>query len=505
MVLTAAAAYEELIRRTREVAVIHSAAELLGWDELTQMPAGGVEHRGNQLAVLAGICHERATDPRLGELLDVLEGLPATGDPESPVPSNVRELRRRYRRLTRLPRSLIEELARITSTAQQVWEVAKAEEDFPRLRPWLERIVALKRNEAECLSQGGSLYDALLDDYEPGLSQETVQQVFAALRSDLQDLLAQILACDQRAPTAILRRDFPIDRQRIFIETLAGAAGFDFQRGRLDTTTHPFFSSIGPDDCRITTRFDPHQVSEAIFATLHEVGHGLYEQGLDPAHYGTPWGESAWLSIHESQARLWENLVGRTRPFWAHFFPVACQVFPDALHGVTLDEFYRAINHVEPGSNRVRADQVTYDLHIMIRFELEQSLISGDLPLTDLPAAWNRLYEQYLGVRPPSDAEGCLQDSHWASGMFGYFPGYTLGNIYAAQIFAAAEAELGDLQPRFAVGQFGELLEWLGHNIYRHGQRYPTAELIRRVTGGPLDHGPCMSALRTRYAELCGF
>lgn len=496
--------YEELIRRTREVALIHSAAEVLGWDELTYMPAGGVEHRGNQLAVLAGIVHERSTDPRLGDLLDALEDSSLTSDPESLVASNVRELRRRYQRLVRLPRSLLEELARVTSTAQQVWEVARAEDDFDRLRPWLERIVALKRNEAECLCEPGRQYDALLEDYEPSLCQERLQELFGALRADLQDLLARILGSDPKAHTAILRRDFPIDRQRIFVETLAGAVGFDFQRGRLDTTSHPFFSSIGPDDCRITTRFDPRQVSEAIFATLHEVGHGLYEQGLDPAHYGTPLGESAWLSIHESQARLWENLVGRTRPFWEHFFPVACQVFHDALHGVTLDEFYRAVNHVQPGTNRVRADQVTYDLHIMVRFELEQTLLSGDLPLSDLPGAWNQLYEEYLGVRPANDAEGCLQDSHWASGMFGYFPGYTLGNIYAAQIFAAATGQLGDLGPQFAAGQFGELLDWLTRNVYRHGQRYSTSELIRRVTGSPLDHRPFISTLRTRYAELCG-
>jgi carboxypeptidase Taq len=504
MPMNAQAAYAELVRRTREAAVVLSCAELLSWDELTYMPPGGIENRGSQMAFLAGLHHERSTDPRIGELLNELESSPLIADAESPAAVNVRELRRTYSRQTRLPRPLVEELARVTSVAQQEWETAKEDDRFSLVQPWLERIVSLKRDEAECLGHQGVAYDALLDEYEPGMTSRELSVLFESLRTDLMPLLQRILASGRRPHVAILRRDFPIDRQHVFAETLASTLGFDFHRGRLDTTSHPFFSAIGPGDCRITTRYRHNQFSEAFFATLHEVGHALYEQGLDPEHYGTPMGESSSLGIHESQSRLWENNLGRSRAFWEHFLPQAQQVFHEALHGVTLDEFYHAVNHVEPSLNRVRADQVTYDLHVIVRFEMEQALISGDLPVGEIPAVWNEKYQHYLGVTPPSDSEGCLQDSHWAAGMFGYFSGYTLGNVFAAQLFAAATRELGDLSSQFAEGDFSAMLNWLRRHIHHHGQRYSAPDLIRRATGSTPDHRPFIVALEQRYGELYG-
>jgi carboxypeptidase Taq len=497
------AAYEELLRRARENAVLLSCAELLSWDELTHMPPGGAENRGEQMALLFGLHHRRSSDPRLGELLSAVESdcsLLTDGQLAS-----ARELRRRYDRAVRLPPSLIEEQARVTSVAQREWELAKDNDDFPRALPWLERILRLKRAEAECLladGKGGgkhaSAYDALLDDYEPGATSRQLQSLFESLRAGLMPLLDRIVGSPRWRPTNVLRRDYPVDRQRVFVESVAASLGFDFHQGRLDPTAHPFFSAIGPGDCRITTRYRQNEFGEAFFATLHEVGHALYEQGLDPAHYGTPLGESASLGIHESQSRLWEQRVGRGLPFWRHFYPLAKQVFHEALHGVSLETFHRAVNHVEPSFNRVRADAVTYNLHILLRFEIEQALVAGELPAADLPAAWREKHVQYLGLAPPNDAEGCLQDSHWAGGMFGYFPGYTLGNLIAAELFEAAERDLGDLSESFAVGEFSPLLTWLREKIHRHGQRYSASELILRATGSPLDHRAYLRATAER-------
>jgi carboxypeptidase Taq len=495
------AAYEELIRRTREESLLASCAELLGWDELTYMPRGGVENRGNQMAYLAGLQHEKGTAPRLGDLLDGLEGSGLVSDPDSPAAVNVREIRRVYDRATRLPRKLVEDLARVTSLAQQEWLAALEHSDYARFRPWLEKVVVLKRREAECQGHD-TLYDALLDEHEPGVRSEDVAALFDALRRALVPLANALTHAARQPNPAPCQREYPVDRQRAFGEAVARAVGFDFQRGRLDTTAHPFFSPIGPGDCRITARYRPHDFNDGFFSILHEVGHGLYEQGLDPKHYGTPMGEPTSLGMHESQARLWENAVGRSRAFWQHFFPRARQVFPEALHDVALADFHFAVNQVEASLNRVRADEVTYNLHILIRFELEQALVQGDLKAADLPGAWNEAYRHYLGVVPKNDAEGCLQDGHWASGLIGYFPTYTLGNVFAAQLFARAREELGGLDDAFREGNFADLLNWLCQQVHRHGSRYRAARLIELATGSAPDHRPLIDSLRTKYAEM---
>jgi carboxypeptidase Taq len=494
------AAYDELLRRAREETLLASCGALLGWDELTYMPRGGVANRGNQMAYLAGLEHDLATDPRIGELLEEVEGSPLVE--HAPAAVNVREIRRVYDRAARVPRQLVEDLARTTSAAQQAWVAARQDSNFAYFRPWLTKIVALKRREAEAIGYTTVPYDALLDEYEPGATTQELTRLYAALRRDLVPLLAAIGTARRRPNVALLHREFPIDRQRIFGEAVAAALGFDFENGRLDTTSHPFFSTIGPGDCRITTRYNATNFSEAFFGLLHELGHGLYEQGLDPEHYGTPLGEAVSLGMHESQARLWENLVGRSRPFWEHFFPRARHVFHETLADVTLDDFYRAVNHVEPSCNRVQADEVTYNLHILVRFELEQVLLSGDLKPGDVPSAWNEAYRHYLGVTPANDAEGCLQDGHWSSGLMGYFPTYTLGSLFSAQLFARATKELSDLDSQFVRGDYSALLGWLRAKIYRRGRRYPAAELIERVTGAPPDHRPLLHALQQKYGEL---
>ena len=456
------------------------------------------------MALLAGLHHERATDPTLADLLAAVEGSDLVADTASAEAANVREWRRTYDRVRRMPRSLVEELARVTTVAQGVWVAARRDNDFAAFRPSLETIIALKRQEGACLAQaGGTPYDALLDEYEPGARGADLTRLFEALRGELVPLVAAIAGSSHRTPT-LPPGDYPIPSQRIFGETVAAALGFDFERGRLDTTAHPFCSGIGPGDCRITTRFDPTDFADGFFSILHEVGHGLYEQGVDPAHAGTPMGEAVSLGVHESQSRLWENGVGRSRAFWEYWLPFARRIFREPLHATQIDAFYATVNRVEPSLIRVQADEATYNLHILIRFELEQALIGGDLAVGDLPAAWNAKYRDFLGITPPDDAAGCLQDIHWAAGLIGYFPTYTLGNLYAAQLRNRAEVDLGGLDPAIARGDFAPLLVWLRTKIHRQGQRYPASTLIEQATGATLDHHPLIRSLRDKYAPLYG-
>ena len=496
------AAYHELIRRSQEIALLASCAELLAWDEDTYMPPGGVENRARQLAYLAGLQHERATDPRLGDVLDELEESELARAPHSPEGANIREILRSYRRHTRLPRELVEELAHVTSLAQHEWAVARQNADFPRFLPWLERVVSLKRREAESLGGAGSLYDVLLDDFEPGTTSRDLSRLFDELRSELAPLAAALAQARRRPNVGILHRDYPVERQRLFAESVAEAVGFDFNSGRIDAAPHPFSSPIGPGDTRLTTRHHPTSFTDGVLVTLHEVGHGLYEQGLDPVHAGTPMGEAASLAVHESQARLWENLVGRGQPFWKHFFPRARRTFRGALADVAFDHFHLALNAVEPSLIRVQADEVTYNLHILIRFELERALIADDLRPSELPHAWAAAYRRHLGVTPTNDADGCLQDGHWAAGQFGYFPTYTVGNVYASQLFAAAERACGGFNETFARGDFSGLLGWLRTNVHREGMRFPAAPLIERATGSPPNARPFIERLRRKFGEL---
>lgn len=497
--------YDELIHELRQIAILGSCSSVLGWDEQTYMPDAGAEHRANQLGLLAGLTHERATAPRLGELLGQLETGKFASDGETPQAVNIREARRDFDRATKLPRRLVEELSRATTLGQHAWVEARKHSNFAHFLPHLEKIVALKREEAAAIGYGaGAPYDALLDDYEAGMTAAQVQSLFAPLRESLVKLIAQIVDSGKQPDVSLLEREYPVAAQRSFSIHAAKAIGFDFRSGRLDEAAHPFCSDVGPGDTRMTTRYDPHHFPGAFFGTLHESGHGIYDQGLDKSAWGTPMGSAVSLGIHESQSRMWENFVGRSKPFWRHFYPPAQAVFSQALGDVPLADFYWAINDVRPSFIRVEADEATYNLHIMLRFELEQPLISGDLAPAEVPAVWNETFTRYFGITPPDDAQGCLQDIHWSHGGIGYFPTYTLGNMYAAQFFEAARRDLGDLDGQFVEGNYRPLKEWLNANIHRPGKQYRAQRLVEVVTGKPLSHEPLLRHLRTKYGELYG-
>ena len=495
-------AYQRLIAEVKQIALLGSCAGVLGWDERTYMPKGGAAHRAEQLALLVGMMHERATAPQIGEWLAEIDA--GVYEPHSEAAVNVREIRRGYERAVKLPRSLVEELARVTTMAQQVWRDARTKSDYALFQPHLQTVLDLKRREAAALGTGATAYDALLDDYEPGETTENLTRVFSALRDELVELVGAIAESTKKSDEAILRREYPIGQQEAVGKLAAAQIGFDFDRGRLDITTHPFCSGIGPGDTRLTTRYNPRFFSEAFFSTLHEAGHGIYDQGLSEARYGTPMGESVSLGIHESQSRMWENFVGRSRGFWTYFFPTVQDAFPNALIGVSEGDFYAAVNAVAPSFIRVEADEATYNLHIMLRFEIEQALIDSGLKAEDVPGVWNETFEKYLGLTPPNDALGCLQDVHWSGGGIGYFPTYALGNLYAAQFFEQAREDVGDLNAQFAEGNFAPLKHWLTDKIYSQGQRYRAGDLVEVVTGKPLSHEPLMRHLRAKYEPLYG-
>jgi len=498
------ASYEQLILRVKECRLLESCAHLLGWDERTYMPRRGSKHRGDQMALIARLAHDMLTSAAIGDLLGEVEASDMVADPDSIEAANVREIRRAHNRAAKLPRKLVEELARTATQAQQVWDQARKDDDFAAFQPWLDKIVSLKRQEAQAVGYEEAPYDALLDEYEPGATTAEITRVFADLEAELVPLIASIVESGTQPQTDILLREYPVDRQVIFGQAAAAAIGFDFSAGRLDVTTHPFCSTPGPGDSRLTTRYNPRQFNEGFFGILHEAGHGIYEQGLPAEHFGTPCGAAASLGIHESQSRLWENQIGRGRLFWEHFFPRARQVFIDALGDVSLDDFVLAINDVRPSFIRIEADEATYNLHIILRFELEQALVSGDLVPADVPGAWNDKFHQLLGMTPPSYRAGCLQDIHWSFGGIGYFPTYTLGNLYAAQFMEQARADLPDLDEDLRRGDFGELKSWLNDRIHRHGQRWRAADLCRRVTGRDLSPQPLLQYLRQKYSLLYG-
>lgn len=496
------ALFEQLVGHTRETALWHSIAELLEWDERTIMPLGAGLYRADQVTLLSGMIHRRRTDSRIGEWLAELEHGPLAADPHSDTGATIRQLRRQYDKLTKLPAELVEELTRTSLLGQQAWVEARKNDDFAAFQPLLEKSVHLKRRQAEAIGYAQCPYDALLDDYEPGETTENLASVLAALRAELVPLVAAIAGSDRAAPIEIVHRRFPIPDQEAFGKQAATAVGFDFHRGRLDVTHHPFCAEMGPHDCRITTRYDESSFSTAFFGVLHEAGHGLYDQGLRVDQYGLPPGSFASLGIHESQSRMWENLVGRSFSFWQHFFPLAQRKFPNALGDVALEDFYFAINDVRPSLIRVEADEATYNLHIIIRFELEKELINDAFPISELRTAWREKYRDYLDVTPVNDADGVLQDIHWSAGLFGYFPTYSLGNLYAAQFFAQAERELGSLEQSFARGEFAPFLDWLRRNIHQRGHCYSAAELIRLVTGEPLSQQSMLRYLRAKYEPL---
>ncbi len=494
-------AYEAFIRRVKEIHLARSTEGLLEWDQETYMPPKGSETRAAQLAFIAGLAHDLLTHEDFGRLLGDVE---REGSEDPVAAANVREMRRKYDRAVKIPTPLMQDVVRTAALARDAWLKARRESVFDVLAPHLLRLVELKREVAQRVGYEAEPYDALLDEFEPGARAAGIQQVFDELKRELVPLVQAIKDAPRQPDTSVLQRECPVAAQAEFGRRIAAAMGFDFEAGRLDISAHPFCSGSSPLDVRLTSRYDEHYLPMSLFGILHEAGHGLYEQGLDPQHIDTPMGTATSLGIHESQSRLWENLVGRSHAFWVHFFPSLQAAFP-SLTDVLLDDWYFAINAVRPSFIRVEADEVTYNLHIMLRFDLERRLIAGQLAVKDVPAAWNERMRELLGITPASDAEGCLQDIHWSMGIFGYFPTYSLGNLYAAQFYNAACAALPDLDAQIARGDLQTLRAWLRENIHRHGARYRPGELVQVVTGAPLSHRPFVDYLRRKYQPLYGF
>lgn len=494
-------AFKELVNRSREIAALTTVEELLNWDQRTLMPPKAAPWRAEQITLLSGMIHEKTVDPRRGELLEQLSQDPDL-DPQSDQGVIVSRLNRQFQKESRVPKRLVEELSRTRVLAHESWVSARETNEFSLFSGHLEKIVELLREKTAAIGFETCAYDVLLDDYEPDARSEDVRSVFAALRDDLVPLIDRIKGSRRKPDVSLIQRKYDVDQQRKLGVLAADKIGFDFESGRLDVTHHPFCTTLGPNDCRITTRYNEQHFNTAFFGTLHEAGHGLYEQGLRKDQFGLPTGEYCSLGIHESQSRLWENMVGRSLAFWKYFFPVACEYFPAALDDVSVEQFFAAVNFVEPSLIRVEADEATYSLHIIIRFELEQELFAGDLTVNDLPDAWRERYQKYLGICPDTDSEGVLQDVHWSEALFGYFPTYALGNLYAAQFFRAAEASCGSFEELFELGQFQPLLDWLRLNVHEVGKSKTATQILRDATGEELDHRPMIEYLTSKYRQI---
>jgi carboxypeptidase Taq len=498
--MTPSAVYAWLMEHSRETTYLRSVKKLLAWDQRTHIPEKGHAHRTGQLGILARLIHERDTDPRVGEHLARLEASALVQDPEGVEAVNVREWRRAYDLAVKIPQELAVALTRTAAEGQTVWERTRLLSDWQTFEPYLERLVSLKKEQAQALGYEREPYDPLLDLYEVGETAAGVAAIFAPLREATLKLLPEIPDRFRCPDTGILRRHFSVSLQEKFARAAAARLGYDFSAGRLDVTAHPFSTGVGPGDARITTRYDEHFFPMAFFGVLHEAGHAMYNQGLPEEHWGAPRGEPVSLAIHESQSRLWENLVGRSHAFWRYFHPAAQELFP-ALAGVSLKAFYCAINEVRPSLIRVEADEITYNLHIIFRFELERALMRGDLAVADLPGAWNGHMAEYLGLTPPDFATGVMQDVHWSGGHIGYFPTYALGNLYAAQFFAKAQEELGDLGEMFAQGEFAPLLDWLRQKIHSQGSRHRPRDLVKAVTGAGPEARHLLAYFRRKFIE----
>ena len=500
--MTPQEAYGKLTTEMKRISTIASSMSVLHWDLETYMPPAGSAHRGEQMSAISGLVHEMFIAPEVGEWISAVEGSGLVTDPLSDAAVNVRELRRQYDRATKIPTTLVEEFSRVTARAHHEWLEARAESDFSKFQSSLARIIELNREQAACIDPHADAYDTLMDDYEPGMTSAEMSGVFAKLAEELPDLVEEIVSSDTQPDGSIFDRPYDLPSQKTFAHVLSSVIGLDLNGATIHTTVHPFCSCPGPGDVRVNTRYNHNDVSDMVFSVLHEDGHAIYDQGLDPAHYGLPRGEAVSLGIHESQSRMWENFVGRSHAFWEYMLPIARGIFPEALRGVSVDEFYFVANKVDRGFIRVEADEVTYNLHVLLRFEMEQRIIRGDIAVADIPGAWNARFKELLHVEVPNDTKGCLQDVHWSGGSFGYFPTYTLGNLYSAQIYNTAGKELGDLDAQFRVGDFTTLREWLNKKVHTHGMRYRASDLVKEITGEPLTHTYLMDHLKGKLGPL---
>jgi carboxypeptidase Taq len=479
---------------------MESMKALLHWDQRTCLPKGGHAHRAQQVATITALLHRHRTDPLCGEMLARAETC-IPGGPVSDEGVNIREWRRYYDRATKVPEPLAIEISKASSEGELAWQSMRPQNDWKGFLPYLDRIVDLKRQEAAALSTGGDIYDALIEDFEPGENARNIELLFDRLAAALAGLLAKIEASPRKPDPSSLHGDSPALVQENFIKQTIVRLGYDLNAGRLDSSAHPFTSKIGPGDVRITTRFDPNSFVMALFSSIHETGHALYEQGLPVEHWGTPRGRSISMAIHESQSRMWENMVGRSYGFWKYFYPQARKHF-SWLNEIDIDRFIFALNRVTPSLIRTEADEVTYNLHIIMRFKLERMLIAGELEPADLPDAWNAGMGKCFNLPVPDYADGVMQDVHWPSGAIGYFPSYALGNMYAAQFYAKAEKDLGNLQEMFEAGEFSVFLEWLRKNIHSQGGRHLPRDLVREAAGEELSADYLIDYLIRKYERL---
>ena len=519
-------AVEDLKQRLGIIADLDATAAVLGWDQETYMPPGAIEARAEQLTTLARLSHEKFTDEEIGRLLEAaateLDGTSFdVGNPvfDSDDASLVRVATRDWKRATKIPADLVARLAHASSMGQQAWQQAREVSDFSVFKSHLEAIVELTGEKAEALGYKDRIYDPLLAEFEPGISTAEIESLFTTLRERLIPIVQELteetssvgITDYESPPTAQsqialppLDRSFDEAAQWDFGVAVIKDFGFDFNHGRQDRSAHPFTTAFSVADVRLTTRIHEDFLPAGLFGTLHECGHGLYEQGFAPELARTPLADGASLGLHESQSRLWEILIGRSRPFWTHYFPKLSESFPKTLDGIDPDAFYRAINVVRPTLIRVESDEVTYNLHIMLRFEIENALLEGRVAVEDLPDVWNDGMERYLGIVPDSDANGVLQDIHWSMGAIGYFPTYTLGNLISSQLFTRLREDIPDLDEQTAGGRFGHLLTWLRENIHRHGRKFTASELLDHLDCGPLSADPWLEHIRTKYSELSG-
>lgn len=493
---------ETLKERVAEIQDIRRVIALLGWDLQTYMPPGGAEARAEQTATLNRIAHGKLVSKEVGEILSLLEEEMKHGSPEDDDYALFRQVKREYDRNVKLPGDLVARLSRTTSLAHQIWVDARRKRDFSLFAPILQEIVNLEIEMAHAIGFTESVYDPLLDNYEPQMKATEVKDIFNQVKAELVPLVKSIRESGVKIKRDFLEQEFDLEEQwRMSIELLK-AIGYDFNRGRQDKVPHPFTTTFSVNDVRVTNRFFPNQLWTGIFGALHEGGHALYNQGYDPRYDRSFLAGGASLGIHESQSRMWENLVGRSLSFWRYWLPLFQKAFPAQLESVSVEDFYRAVNIVQPSAIRVEADEVTYNLHIFLRFEIELGLLEKTIRVEELPEIWDAKMEEYLGYRPENDAEGVLQDVHWSYGYFGYFPTYSLGNILSVQFFAMAMKEMPDLMDQFSKGEFEGLLDWTRKNIHWHGAKFFPKELVRKVTGGPIDPRPYISYLKEKYGEI---
>lgn len=485
---------------TQEIITLNGISALLGWDQQVNLPDGAAEERSQQLALIGGLIYDKTTSDELRRIVEDLESLPE-GETNDDLNAEVRLVRRQINQLIRIPKELNLEIIRATTLAHGAWAQAKAKSDFSTFEPHLTKLVELTRQIANLYGPNDHPYDALLELYDPGLKTAEVQAIFSPLREQ-QVALVRAIADAKQVDDRFRWQTYDISMQRKLSPFLAGLLGYDWQRGRLDESEHPFTTGFGLDDVRITTHYSSADALSSVFSTLHETGHALYEQGLNTKQRGSVLASTLSSSLHESQSRLWENMVGRSRQFWKFFYPTLQAFFPENLAEVRLEHFYRGINKVAPSFIRTEADEATYNLHIMLRMELEIGLLSGQLKTSELPELWHALMREYLGVEPPDDAHGVLQDVHWSGAMFGYFPTYALGNLISAQLWEKLLSDHPEVPEEIENGKLSTILSWLRENVHQYGSRYTAPELVRRITGKGIDADPYLRYLTSKYSQI---